>query len=299
MNEIKLLYETLELMGDDGTEKAYDHLTSNLKQVDEPSSQVYNFLYCLAATSGKQDEALDWMEEAIMEKGLWYRPEVFEDEDLDSIRDSDRFKKYTGVSYTKFLEAKENVETVFTWREVRGDNLIIVLHGNQQNNDMSKEYWSEIESPVFQVEYLQSHEIDSYQLYRWEEDGDGPTQLKIAIESIDTSKYSSRTLAGFSAGCNTILRAVFEGVVECDKIILQSPWMPSIKNKMHEMIRILIEKDIEVLLICGLKDEDCLNLSLEFDKNAKAMGLKGKTVFIEGLGHEYPDHFKDIISEFL
>jgi len=122
MNEIKLLNDTLELIGDDGTAKAYEYLLSNLGQIDNRSSQVYNFLYCLAATSGKQVEALDWMEEAIMEKGLWFRPEVYEDEDLDSIREDDRFKEYTSLSLARYLEASKTVETEFTWQSTEQYN---------------------------------------------------------------------------------------------------------------------------------------------------------------------------------
>ena len=299
MNETKLLNDTLELIGDDGTEKAYEYLLSNLGQIDNRSSQVYNFLYCLAATSGKQGEALDWMEEAIVEKGLWYRPEVYEDEDLDSIREDDRFKEYTSISLARYLEARKTVETEFTWREVKGNKLIIVLHGNQQNNTISKSRWSDIDDSDTQVEYLQSHEIDSYQLYRWEDDGDGPSQLKQAIQSMDWDKYSSKVLAGFSAGCNTILRAIVEENVTCDKIILQSPWIPCIESELDELVSTLLKKQIEILMICGLNDEVSLSQCLEFDKRAKATGLNCKTVLIDGLGHEYPDHFRDIVSDFL
>lgn len=299
MNENKLLNDTLELIGDDGTENAYEYLLSNLEHIDKLSSQVYNFLYCLAATSGKQDEALDWLEEAILEKGLWYRPELFEDEDLDSIREDDRFKEYSRISLTRYLEAQKTVETVFTWREVKGINLIIVLHGNQQNNEISKMHWSEINSPENQVEYLQSHEIDSYQLFRWEDRGDGPIQLKSALGSIGRNTYSNRILAGFSAGCNTILRAIKSRDVECEKIILLSPWMPCIQNEMDELVGILLSKNIEMLVICGLNDEECLSQSIELDKKSKEMGLNCKTVLVEGLGHEYPDQFKEIILEFL
>jgi hypothetical protein len=239
------------------------------------------------------------MEEAIVEKGLWYRPEVYEDEDLDSIREDDRFKEYSSISLARYLEASKTVETEFTWREVKGNTLIIVLHGNQQNNVVSKSHWSEIENPETQVEYLQSHEIDSYQLYRWEDDGDGPIQLKEAIHSVDWDKYSSKVLAGFSAGCNTILRAIKEEDVVCDKIILQSPWIPCIESEMNELVSIILKKKIEILMICGLKDEVSLSQCLEFDKKAKETGLNCKTILIDGFGHEYPDHFRDIVSEFL
>jgi len=47
------------LINDDGTLESYKFLVSNLEQLDDMTSQVYNFLYCLAATSGEPIAALD------------------------------------------------------------------------------------------------------------------------------------------------------------------------------------------------------------------------------------------------
>jgi len=299
MNESQLLNETLNLINDDGTLEAYEFLVSKMDLIDGRTSQVYNFLYCLAATSDRPIESLDWMEEAIETKGLWYRPEVFEDEDLDSIRDDQRFVKYSELSNVKFTEAQETVESVFTWKNKVSDNIITVLHGNQQNNRISEEYWSVLKVPIYQIEYLQSEEIDSYQLFRWEDEGNGPTQLENAITSISWDSYSTKVLGGFSAGCNTILRFLSETTIECDKVILQSPWIPCIEEDIEGIISNLVTKDIEVLIICGSEDEDCLPQCLKFESKAKELGLKIDVNFIDGLGHDYPANFKDIVMRFL
>ena len=299
MNENKLLNNTLELINKEGTNDAYKYLTSNISELSGISGQVYNFLYCLAATSDKYEEALKWMEEAIEDKGLWYRPEVFDDEDLESLWADERFIRLRETSNKKYLSALEEVDTVFTWNEKKKDKLIVVLHGNQQNNNISREYWSVINEDSYQIEYLQSKEIDSFELFRWEDDGDGPNQLSSKINSIEWSLYESRVLAGFSAGCNTILRALCETEVDCDKVILQSPWIPSIEKDLDGMMRKLISKETSVLLICGLEDEDCLPQSLAFKSKAQELGLECQTVFIKGLGHDYPSNFGDIVAEFL
>lgn len=299
MTENQLLDETLNIFNEKGTEEAYMFLLSNLDEIKEISSQVYNFLYCLAATSGKLNDAFGWMEEAIVVKRLWYRPEVFEDEDLDSIRSDERFIEYNKLSNKRYHEALEKVNTESTWKEIQADNLMIVLHGNQQNNEISKEYWSVFADSNYQIEYLQSKEIDSYQLFRWNDEGDGPIQVEKVITSIEWDKYNCTVLAGFSAGCNTILRALNETDVYCNKIIMQSPWIPSIENDIDEIIRTLIDKEVEVLIICGQKDEDCLPQSKEFESKAKELGLKCKAVYIDDLSHGYPNNFKEIVEEFL
>ncbi|MDA3812099.1 MAG: hypothetical protein PF518_17405 [Spirochaetaceae bacterium] len=194
-------------------------------------------------------------------------------------------------SNERYLKALEKAKTVFTWNGIEGNNIITVLHGNQQNNDISKEYWSEFIKIDYQIEYLQ--------LFRWGDEGDGPIQLENAISNIEWDKYSCRILAGFSAGCNTILRALNETKVHCDKIILQSPWIPSFEAEPDEIIKKLIEKKIKVLIICGLNDKDCLSQSLIFESKAKESGLECQAIFTEGLGHEYPNDFIEIVSEFI
>ena len=299
MNETQLLNETLNSISGDDTSKAYEFLVSNLNNLETVSGQVYNFLYCLAATSNKPSEALDWMEEAIEAKGQWYRPELFEDDDLASIRDDERFVRMTKISAERFQAELDQVTTVFTWKDIKKKKLITVLHGNQQNNHISKSYWSTLEGGDYQVEYLQSKEIDSCDLFRWEDHGDGPLQLENALLAIEGQKYESTVLAGFSAGCNTILRALNETSVTCDKVILQSPWIPSIEENPDEIIKTCVDKNIDLLMICGLEDEDCLPQCKLLESKAEELGLQYTVIYIKGLVHEYPSNFDEIVRAFL
>ena len=125
MNEIQLLNKTLCLINDEDTSNAYDFLINNKDNLDSISSQVYNFLYCLAATSNKKEESLGWLEEAIIIEGLWYRLEVFEDEDLDTIRMDKRFEVCYKKSEERYLEALKGTRSICTWDEKKNDRLIL------------------------------------------------------------------------------------------------------------------------------------------------------------------------------
>lgn len=299
MTEIKLLDATLELIDDNGTAKAYAYLVSNLDRDDDWSSQVYNFLYCLAATSDKVDEAIVWLKEAVMAKGLWYRPEVFEDNDLDVIRDYSDFKSCVEISNKRYEEAMKHTKTDFSWNKKNDDNLLVVLHGNQQNNEISRSFWAELAQPSYQIEYLQSSEIDSFQLYRWSDDGDGPGQLNGALGKVAASLYNKTVLAGFSAGCNTILRAIASGDSRCEMVILFSPWMPIVESKCDDVIMALKAKEIATVLICGELDEDCMPQCRLFEERAKALGFKYKQNYLEGMSHEYPENLVALVSQYL
>lgn len=299
MHETELLTRTLELIKTGGVSGAYNYLVSNLSELDSLSSQVYNYLYCLASTSNKKNEALDWLEEAIIDKGMWYRPEVFVDEDLDNIRDSNRFTVCYDVSKERYIKALKEAKTICTWEKKKADDLLLVLHGNQQNIDICRESWDFLNSENYQVEYVQSQELDSYRLYRWEDEGSGPQQLKEMVDKIDWNSYHRKILCGFSAGCNVILQGIADFNIECEQIILQSPWIPMIKAKLARISKMLREKGIEVLIICGEEDDDCLQLSRKLAQEAEREGVNVEAFWVKGLGHKFPAQFSDFVSNYL
>jgi len=297
MNENKIINETLALMDKLGTDDAYRYLLENKGQVEKIGGQYYNFLYCLAALCNKTNEALDHMEEAIIEKGLWYRTAVFEDEDLDSIRQEERFVKCFEISEECFSHAKENVKTISTWAGKNSDKLVVALHGNQQNIHDSKSTWSFLEGQGYQVVYIQSSEIDSCDLFRWEDDGNGPEQLEGALSQMMLNTYAEKVLCGFSAGCNTILRALLCSNIKWTHIILQSPWIPIVESELEALIRKLKALEVIVTIICGNEDEDCLPLSKKLFESLKNSGVRVNKAWITGLAHDLPDNFEVIVKK--
>lgn len=299
MNENYVLDTTLNLLDNQGISQAYDYLLNQKADFSSLSSQYYNFLYCLAAVNGNEDEALGYLEEAIVKEGMWYRPEVFEDSDLDSIRETDRYKNCVKLSNQRYEKVLDAVETALTWKEKTKDKLVLALHGNQQNLSHSQEMWSFLAEASYQVEYLQSKELDSYQLYRWNDEGNGGQQLSQAINSLPYKDYTETVLCGFSAGCNTILKGITENQVTCSKIVLQSPWIPIIEEKMDEIIKQLSNHSIEVLILCGENDKDCYPLSQRLYESLGAHKINVKAVFVEDLAHDVFEGYEDVVLEFL
>ncbi|MCR3956269.1 MAG: hypothetical protein NUK57_08205 [Gudongella sp.] len=299
MREDKVLNDTLEVLEEEGVKSAYDYVAGHMKDIPKPSGQYYNFLYCLAALDGKTDEAMGYLEEAIIQRGYWYRPEVFEDEDLDSLRERPRFQELEEISKRRYEKALERAETKISWEKRTKDNILLALHGNQQNMSHSREEWSVLSDKNLQVEYMQSEEIDSFDIFRWEDEGKGPLQLKDCLEKIQWDEYGQRILGGFSAGCNVILRAILEEGIDCSAIVLQSPWMPMIENQLVTLVEILKEKNIKVMIICGAKDPDCLEPSKTLASALINNEVVVKSVCVNELGHEFPEDFKEMVSEFI
>ena len=110
--------------------------------------------------------------------------------------------------------------------------------------------------------------IDAYQLFRWEDGGNGLIQLTNALFKSDWEKYTKKVLSGFPAGCNVVLRSLNETNLVCDKIILVSPWMSCVENDLKDIINNLIDKEVEVLIRCGKKDEDSYPQCIKFEDKA-------------------------------
>lgn len=295
MKEERILDQAIRVMELDGMEMALAFLEANW--TGDVSAQYYNYLYCFACLCEDKEKGLRYLEEAIIDQGMWYRPEVFDDEDLDLIRDEKRFKVCLETSLARFREAQEEVKSIFTWEDKKMDKLLIALHGNQQNIQYARSEWSGFEELGYQVEYLQSEEIDSSNLFRWEDIGTGPKQVEKAMEKISGIVYEEVVLGGFSAGCNTLLRAIAEEGITCDILILQSPWIPVI----HKEINILIEKlkvaCKRIFIICGSEDEDCYSDSQVLAESLKEHGIACDALWIEDLGHEFPNDFLDLVKD--
>jgi hypothetical protein len=50
-------------------------------------------------------------------------------------------------------------------------------------------------------------------------------------------------------------------------------------------------------MICGENDEDCRPLAEYFSKEAAENGIPIKEVWEEGLSHDFPDNFKEILEQ--
>ena len=286
MLEELLLDNALEVLDKNGAKTAYSCLLSGMANIAAPSAQAYNFLYCLAAVCGKRDEALEWMRTAIVEKNMWYRPEVFDDNDLDSIRNSAEFTKYKEISDVRYYEAQAAAKTICTWEKVQNDAIALCLHGNQQNMADSQRDWQFLKESGLQIEYVQSKTLDSHAIFRW--DADAETQLDGVIAAIDWDAYQGRALCGFSAGCNEILRTLAKGEIKCERVILVAPWIPMLENEADILFEALRNNDTKVMIYCGADDNDCLPYAERLHDEAVLAGINASIRVVEGLGHAFP-----------
>jgi alpha/beta hydrolase family protein len=156
MTYTSLLNLTLDLYEKSGSLEAYQFITQNADKVNGNRAQIYNFRYALASASGLEKEALQIMKEAVVEKDFWYGYDyLIEDEDLEPLKKYDDFNKMINLCKEREEEAKKSTKPDLkiikcSRNEQKSMPLIIALHGNQENIEITEEYWKSSVSENFE-----------------------------------------------------------------------------------------------------------------------------------------------------
>jgi hypothetical protein len=290
MNEDILLEKTLEIAENHGYKSAYQYLLDNkdtLGEGDYPS--VWYFLCCLASGAGDYEAAINHLKKSVDECGYWYRPEVLEDDDLVPIMENQEFIRLKTISDNRYHDALNQSKTLWSWKNKQKNNILLCLHGNGQTAEISRSIWKQLENNDLQIETLQSHTVDSFERFRWNYDEADYKQINDCINHIQWDSYKYKYLAGFSAGCDMMLRAITLTDITCDEILLQSPWIPFINENLQQIIDKCKEKQISVRIYCGELDVDCKEMATRLYNNMKQNDVKVDITWQQDLRHQFPE----------
>lgn len=296
----KLINQALEMYLDEDYAAAYDFLTEKSVGVEGNAAQIYNFRYTLASKAGNDQLAIKIMMEAIIEKELWYAYDyLMADEDLDALREFPEFKEMAEQCKERETVAKQKAEPLLNViKPKEGSDLLIALHGNEENIALTEPYWRSALDDQFILALPQSSDIQFSDGYMWEDAEKGAKELKAHYNHLAKTvcNNGSVVLGGFSAGARTALYALLTGMVEADGFIFVGPWLPEI-NEWEPMLNRLKEKDVKGYIIYGDQDEDCKEGAMALVEMLNKKGIKNQCNVYPGLNHEYPDHFeKDLHS---
>ncbi len=296
MKESVLINEILEMFDKEGARATYEKLLEDYKKLSNPSANIYLFLASLAALNNLKDEALEWLRISIEDKGYWYRPGMLDDKDLSAIRDEKKFIELVKLSNTRYNSAFKRGSLKCTWSSKTLDNIALVIHGNKQDNNISKEYWEGVKLGDFQVEYLQSPDIDSEELCWWKYDTDYSGTILKLLSSISWDSYKCRMLCGFSSGCNVILKLINESDKVCERVLLIAPWVKPLDDKMDSVAKSIAESNTHVFIICGDKDPNTQSVK-KLERLIKEYGGYVKAIYLEGVYHTYPNNLSVLVND--
>ena len=300
-SENDILEKTLAIAGE-GYEKAYRFLTDAYEKMPEAyGPQTLYFLACLAGGADRPGEALAWLRKAIADNGWWYRPEVLEDEDLEELKGNAAFASLKVASDARYADAVSRAKPLLSWEGKTAENLLLVVHGNTQNGRTARNDWEPLlaGNSRWQIETIQSAEPDGFGTYRWSYDMASFPPVAEAMERVQHKGYQEIACGGFSAGCDMLLRAATFTPARCDMLLLQSPWIPSLRDHAQALLQALRKKNIALRIFCGAEDEDCLPMAQQLYAAAREAGLDVQLSIQEGSRHQFPpkpDAYRELFS---
>lgn len=300
----KLINSTLDLYFKGKYLEAYNFITENSIGIKVNEAQVYNFRYAIACKQGLTGLAIDLLREAIVQKGFWYSYDyLMEDEDLAPLKIYDDFHKFANVC--KYREGKAKATSkptlkIINFNNVDKDNkkpLLISLHGNEENVYLTEDYWTASVKKDYLLALPQSSQIGFSHGYFWNDLNKSLDEIKnhyneiLKKNNIDDNKV---IIAGFSAGGRAALYSLLNSNVNAKGFILVAPWLPEINDYEH-----LIEKlkNSKGYIICGDRDEDCLEGCGTLVKMLNERNIKNVFKVVKDLDHDYPGNFEALLEE--
>ncbi|HDR7566483.1 MULTISPECIES: alpha/beta hydrolase [Bacillus] len=299
MTYIKLLNETLHCYANKGSFEAYSYIMHNAKDVMGNEAQIYNFKYALASAAGLEEEALHLMKKAIIENGFWYGSEyLISDDDLKPLHKFEEFHRMVQLCKEREELAKKSEQADVKYKySKQTENLLITLHGDQENIQIIEPYWNSVMEQGFMLALPQSSQIQFSDGYVWDNIERGRDELKGHYNKIKVNKtFGNIIIGGFSAGARVALHSMLQGEIEVNGFIFVAPWLPEMEE-WEEMIGILHDKSIKGYIICGDQDEDCFEGTQQFVTLLKDKNIEHKYKVVPNLNHDYPHNFDELLKE--
>jgi len=295
-----LLNRTLEIYMKGDYLEAYNFITENYKGIKGNLAQIYNFCYSIANKAGLEELALQIMREAIVEKGFWYQYKyLIEDEDLKSLNKYKEFADLLDICKKRESEAKRNeknkkkIIVPYKMNEQYKHPLIIALHGDQENIEITEDYWSSCIHKNYLLALPQSSQIQFSEGYEWKDIDKGSRELKGHYENIfekHNIDSDNIIIGGFSAGGRVALYSILKGIIQAKGFILVAPWLPEI-DEWAPLLDKIKEKEIRGYVVCGDKDDDCYKCTRRFTDLLSSKKIFYELKIFKGLDHDYPDNF--------
>ncbi|MGO0655440.1 alpha/beta hydrolase [Bacillus mycoides] len=299
MTYIKLLNETLHCYANKGSFEAYSYIMNNAKNVMGNEAQIYNFKYALASAAGLEEEALHLMKKAIIENGFWYGSDyLISDDDLKPLHKFEEFHRMVQLCKEREELAKKSEQADVKYKySKQTENLLITLHGDQENIQIIEPYWNSVMEQGFMLALPQSSQIQFSDGYVWDNIERGRDELKGHYNKIKVNKtFGNIIIGGFSAGARVALHSMLQGEIEVNGFIFVAPWLPEMEE-WEEMIGILHDKSIKGYIICGDQDEDCFEGTQQFVTLLKDKNIEHKYKVVPNLNHDYPHNFDELLKE--
>ncbi|MGG0302556.1 alpha/beta hydrolase [Bacillus albus] len=299
MTYIQLLNETLHRYANKGSLEAYTYIMEHAKGIVGNEAQIYNFKYALAGATGLEEEALQLMKEAIIEKGFWYGNEyLISDDDLKPLHKFEEFHKMVQLCKEREELAKKTERAEVKYIESKKkEKLLIAMHGDQENIGIAEPYWKSVLDQDYTLAIPQSSQIQFSDGFVWDDIHRGKEELKEHYVNFkENHTVESVIVGGFSAGARVALYTILQKDIDVDGFIFIAPWLPEIEE-WNELLEVLQDKHIKGYIVCGDQDEDCFECTQQFVQLLRDKNIEHEYKVVPNLNHDYPKGFEELLKE--
>ena len=303
MTYTQVLNKTLSIYREKGETAAYAFVSKEAQTLVGEYPQIDNFRYTLAAAAGKKEEAMAIMRGAIEEKGYWYSYDyLVKDEDLNSLRGEEDFGSWLELCKEREQRALANPESklLVEGKAEKEKPLFLVLHGDQENIEITRPYWEGVLDQGYVLALLQSSQIEFSHGYNWRDVNQGVSEVGTYFGALmeDEAIAADSWIGGFSAGCKVALRAILDGAITAKRFVFVAPWLPDL-DEWKEELSLLKTKGISGHILVGMQDHDCLEGAEQLAGELMEIGVAITFEKIEGLAHDYPIDFQARLKDWI
>ena len=285
---------------------AYDLMTEAVPHFPEQANLLYNWRYCAAALLGKSDLALQLMREAL-DAGFWWGEDYLRlDTDLASLQDLPEFNRLVEISEARRQAAQAGAKPFALTLPLPANvtpplPLLLALHGNSANAQVSVEYWESAVDQGWLAALLQSSQIASPDRYVWNDLELGASEIKAHYQELFEKHQIDPTrvvVSGFSKGGEMAIFLALKEIIPLAGFIAVNPGGPFIQE-IKEWLPLLEDcktiADLRGYFLVGENDTRLENIKALHEMFG-SRGLACELVIAPDIGHDFPTDFDQVLA---
>lgn len=211
--------------------EALEIIEQHADQFPEQRARNTFWRMCLLSLCGRAADTIDLLRQGL-DSGLWWRNDVFNDSDLNAVRDLPEFQKLMAESQKKYEESRTHMEreyTVLVPDEPPSGKypLLVALHGRNGNKEANLAEWETARRKGWLVLLTQSTQPLFPGSYCWDDPAQAMSDLLFYYEQV-SEKYpidpQRLITAGFSQGSGMAIQAALSGKLTARGFIGIASW---------------------------------------------------------------------------
>ncbi len=189
---------------------------------------------------------------------------------------------------------RPDVKYIYSKKE---GNLLLTLHGDQENIQIVEPYWKSVLTQDYTLALPQSSQIQFSDGFVWDDLERGKGELKEHYNKfIENHTVENVIIGGFSTGARVALYTILQKDIDVDGFVFMAPWLPKIEE-WDELLSVLQDKQIKGYIVCGDQDEDCFESVQQFVQLLRDKNIEHKYKVVPDLDHNYPINFDELLKE--